>query len=150
MNSASGRHPEGAREYPGRPFVGVGAVVIKEGRVLLVRRGGPPGRGLWAIPGGLVELGETLQAAAEREIEEETGLRIKAGRPVYTFDSIHRDENGRIRFHYVIVDLAAEYISGEVRPGDDVAEAGWFAFPEIQALGMPGHTLELLEKSMKT
>jgi 8-oxo-dGTP diphosphatase len=115
------------RQYPERPLVGVGAVVIRAGRILLVKRGKPPGEGLWAIPGGMLELGETLQNAAEREIREETGLVIRAGKPVHTFDVIQRDAVGGVLYHYVIVDLAAEYVSGEVRPADDVAEAGWFA-----------------------
>jgi 8-oxo-dGTP diphosphatase len=134
------------REYPDRPFVGVGAVVIREGQVLLVRRGRPPGEGLWAIPGGVVELGETLQAAAEREIKEETGLEVRAGAPVYTFDSIHRDSEGAIRFHYIIVDLTAQYISGEIRAGGDAGEARWVALSEVDALVMSKHMRELLKR----
>ncbi|MBW1743354.1 MAG: NUDIX hydrolase [Deltaproteobacteria bacterium] len=95
----------------------VGAIVIKDNRVLLVKRSKPPGEGLWAIPGGRVELGETLQQAAEREIMEETGLTIKAKDPVYTFEVIEPDDAGRPRFHYVIVDLMADYVKGGVSPG---------------------------------
>jgi len=134
------------RAYPERPFAGVGAIVMREGRILLVRRGRPPAEGFWAIPGGVVELGETLQAAAEREVEEETQIRVKAGSPVYTFDSIHRDGEGRVLFHYIIVDLDAQYISGEIHPGDDVSEAGWFSFSEIEKLDMSAHMRELLER----
>ncbi|MBN2688089.1 MAG: NUDIX hydrolase, partial [Deltaproteobacteria bacterium] len=94
------------KDYPDRPRVGVGAVVIKERKVLLVRRGIPPSEGLWAIPGGHVELGETLQETAEREILEETGIVISAGEPIHTFDLIERDESERIRFHYIVVDVA--------------------------------------------
>jgi len=88
-----------ATNYPPAPRVAVGAVVIRAGSVLLVRRGKAPSDGQWAIPGGSVELGETLQQAAEREILEETGIRIRAGKPVYTFDLIERDRQKRIRFH---------------------------------------------------
>ncbi|MGD9150765.1 MAG: NUDIX hydrolase, partial [Desulfobacterales bacterium] len=88
-------------DYPDSPRVAVGAVVFKEDRVLLVRRGQPPAENLWAIPGGSVEIGETLQQAAEREIWEETGIRIRATKPIYTFDVIERDERQGIRFHYV-------------------------------------------------
>ncbi|MEE9402308.1 MAG: NUDIX hydrolase, partial [Desulfobacteria bacterium] len=108
-----------AREYPENPQVAVGAIVIKDGRVLLVKRSQPPSKGLWAIPGGRVELGETLKEAAEREIMEETGLTIRAGDPVYTFEVIKRDDTGRIRFHYVIVDLVADYLSGKLNASDD-------------------------------
>ena len=135
-----------AAEYPDVPLVAVGAIVAKDGRVLLVRRGQPPSEGLWAIPGGRVELGETLQAAAEREIEEETGLTISAGDPVHTFDVILRDEAGRIRFHYVIVDLLAVYMSGVLQPGDDARDARWVTQDELEALPVNQTTLEVLQK----
>jgi len=95
------------REYPDHPQVGVGAVVIREGCVLLVQRGGAPATEFWAIPGGRLRLGETLQEGAQREILEETGIVIRAGEPIFTCDSLVRDGEGRIRFHYVIVDMAA-------------------------------------------
>ena len=91
-------------DYPDTPRVAVGAIVFKGNEVLLVRRANPPSRDVWAIPGGNVKLGESLQQAAEREILEETGVRIHAGAPVFTFDYIDRDEAGRVKFHYVIVD----------------------------------------------
>jgi len=131
-------------EYPGAPRVAVGAVVFREGRVLLVRRGRPPAKGLWAIPGGRVELGETLSGAAEREIREETGLVIRAGKPIFIFDVVERDPDGRVRFHYVIVDLAAEYVSGELRPGDDALEARWISPREMEDMAISRKTVELL------
>ena len=130
--------------YPKVPKVAVGAVVFKNERVLLVRRGQPPSEDLWAIPGGSVEIGETLQEAAEREILEETGIHIRAGEPVLTFDTIDRDRAGRIRFHYVIVDLAADYVSGDPKAGDDAAEARWVSGSEINSLQMSAPTLKLL------
>jgi len=138
--------PSLPREYPDRPQVGVGALVIRDGRVLLVRRGRPPANGLWAIPGGRLELGETLQQAAEREVFEETGITIRAGQPFYTFDSIVRDEQGRVRYHYVIVDLLAEYVSGEVRPGDDAQDAAWLSLAELERLPTHPVTLELVRR----
>jgi 8-oxo-dGTP diphosphatase len=132
--------------YPDHPLLAVGAVVIHEGRVLLVRRLRPPGQGQWAIPGGKVDLGETLAQAAEREILEETGLTIAAGEPVYTFEVVERDEEGRVRFHYVIVDLAAEYLGGDLRPGDDAADARWVAPEELAALRVHPRTRELLQR----
>ena len=123
----------------------MGAVVFKDERILLVRRGQPPAEDLWAIPGGSVEIGETLQAAAEREIREETGIRIRAAEPVYTFDVIERDEKGGIRFHYVIVDLSAEYVSGELTAGDDAIDARWISADEINRLAVSSTTLQLLK-----
>ena len=132
--------------YPNRPLVAVGAVVFKEDKVLLVLRAKPPAENHWTIPGGSVELGETLQEAAEREIREETGLTIQAGEPVYTFDVIERDSNGAILFHYVIVDLAADYVSGELRPGDDATDVCWASFRDVESLKVSAATRMLLKE----
>ncbi len=124
----------------------MGAVVIHDGRVLLVQRGQPPAEGFWAIPGGSVELGETLQSAAEREIKEETGVIIQASEPVYTFDMIEKDAHGRIRFHYVIIDLHAVYVGGHLRPGTDARQARWVTPSELDDLKVNPGTRELLAK----
>ena len=131
-------------EYPPCPQVAVGAVVVKNDRVLLIKRNKPPGEGLWAIPGGRVELGETLQQAAEREIMEETGLTIQAKDPVYTFEVIEPGGTGRPRFHYVIIDLAAEYVKGELSPSDDASEARWISSQELKRLPVSQTTTEIL------
>ncbi len=130
--------------YCQQPRPAVGAVVFKDDRVLLVQRGRPPAKGQWAIPGGNIQLGESLQAAAEREILEETGITIRAGEPVVTFDAIVRDDRGQVQFHYVIVDLAADYVKGELRPGDDAADARWVAAEELALLNVSPPTLRLL------
>lgn len=132
------------REYPDHPRVGVGAVVLREGRILLVRRGADPAQGLWAIPGGGLMLGETLQQGAEREILEETGIVIRAGEPFFTCDSIQKDLAGGIRFHYVIIDMTADYVSGELRAADDALEARWVSPAEIRQLPVTKTTLKLL------
>lgn len=126
------------------PRPAVGAVVFKDECILLVRRGHAPAFGQWAIPGGSVELGESLQEAAEREILEETGIIIQAKAPIYTFDTIERDAKGAICFHYVIVDLAADYLGGELRPGDDALEARWVSAREVDELNVNQRTRELL------
>lgn len=126
--------------------VGVGAVIINDGKVLLVQRGNAPGKGLWAIPGGSVELGETLQAAAEREILEETGVVIRAGEPIHAFDLIENNESGILKFHYVIIDLRAEYISGVPIAADDAEDARWLAPEDLENLNVAPVTLELLKK----
>jgi 8-oxo-dGTP diphosphatase len=136
-------------EYPDSPQIAVGAVVFRENRVLLVKRSQPPGRGLWAIPGGRLELGETLKEAAQREVREETGVIIRAGDPVYTFDLIERDDQGRIRFHYVIVDLLADYISGNSHPSSDACEARWIAPRELKELPVTKSTRAFLKEKLK-
>jgi ADP-ribose pyrophosphatase len=123
----------------------VGAVVFLDNRVLLVRRGQPPSADQWAIPGGRVRLGETLQQAAEREILEETGVVIKAGKPIYTFDMIERDADGGIRFHYIIVDLEADYVRGDLCGGDDAAEAKWVSAADLGGMKVNRQTLGLLK-----
>jgi ADP-ribose pyrophosphatase len=135
--------PDGS--YPDKPRVAVGAIVFKDNRVLLIRRGKPPAENLWAIPGGRVEIGETLREAAEREIFEETGVTIRALVPVYTFDVIERDTRGRTRFHYVIVDLTADYIRGDPRAGDDATAARWVSPDELAALKVSSKTRQLLK-----
>ena len=134
------------KEYPDQPRVAVGAIVFKDNKVLLVRRGKPPARDLWAIPGGSVEICETLQRAAEREIFEETGITIQALEPVFTFDYIELDEFGCARFHYVIIDLTAEYVGGEPRAGDDAAEARWVSSQEMATLKVSSKTRQLLKE----
>jgi ADP-ribose pyrophosphatase len=135
-----------ANSYPDQPRVAVGAFVFKNDKVLLVRRAKAPSEDLWAIPGGKVKLGESLKMAAEREIREETGITIRAREPVFTFDHIETDGNYRIRFHYVIVDLSADYVSGKPRPGDDALEARWISSAQLKNLNVSEKTLKALAK----
>ncbi len=136
--------------YPDAPRLAVGAVVIHQHRVLLVLRGKAPAKGMWAVPGGSVNLGETLQAAAEREILEETGLQVKAGEIIYAFEKIERDEAGRVKYHYVILDLRAEPLDPfqPLTPADDVVEAGWFSLADLEHLPVSDTTLTLLQRVM--
>lgn len=131
---------------PQHPQVAVGAVVFNEGKILLVKRMKDPQKETWAIPGGSVNLGETLQEAAEREIKEETGLTVKAKKPVHAFDLIERDEKGILRFHYVIIDLEADFISGRLTPADDALDAGWFSPKELAGLSITEGTRKLLRR----
>lgn len=132
--------------YPDRPRVAVGAVVFHDERILLVQRGQPPAEGCWAIPGGSVEIGESLQQAARREILEETGVSIRAREPVFTFDIIEKDADGNVRFHYVVVDVMADYLEGTLRPGGDAADARWVSSGELSRLRVSPATLDLLKK----
>ncbi len=128
------------------PRVGVGAVVLRAGAVLLVQRARPPAAGQWAIPGGKLHLGEPLQRAAERELLEETGVRVRAGAPVFAFDLIEHDARGRCTLHYVVVDLEAEYLAGEPRPGDDAADARWVTPAQLPTLDVHPLTRRLLHE----
>jgi ADP-ribose pyrophosphatase len=110
----------------------------------LVKRGIEPSYGLWAIPGGTLKLRETLQDCAVREILEETGIRIKVGACVYVFDFLERDDKGKIKFHFVIVDFAADYISGEPKGADDALEARWLSPEELSNLPVAKNTLNAL------
>jgi len=130
--------------YPASPRVGVGALVIHEGKVLLVKRGAPPNKGLWAVPGGSLELGESLRECAERETFEETGVVIRAEKPIYVFDLIEGDAKGRIRFHFVIVDLMATYVDGSPHGRDDALEAKWVGKEDIPKMPTGENTLKLL------
>jgi 8-oxo-dGTP diphosphatase len=112
------------REFPDHPLVGVGGVVVRRGRVLLIRRGNEPLKGAWSIPGGLLELGEELAAGVRRELKEETGLDVEPLEILEAFDRIFRD-GPRVRYHYVIVDYACRWKRGRLRPASDVLDARW-------------------------
>jgi ADP-ribose pyrophosphatase len=127
------------------PRIAVGAVVIKDNKILLVQRKHPPHQDEWVIPGGKVKWGESLQYAAEREILEETGIRIKAQESIYTFELIHRDEQQQVIDHYVIVDLMCRYQSGEVRAHSDAKAVHWFDKEQLSTGHINSTTLYLLK-----
>ncbi len=128
------------------PVVAVGAIVRRGDEVLLVLRGNPPNENQWAIPGGRLQLGETLQQGAEREILEETGIHIKAGEVVFTFEHIEQDRDGEVLFHYVVLDMAADYLSGELRAGDDAREARWIPLRHLEQWPVNSTTWQALRQ----
>ena len=135
------------REYPDRPIVGVGAVIIDRGRVLLVKRGSPPMLGQWTIPGGVVELGETLRSAAEREAQEETGLTVHVGEVIEVIDRILPGDDGRTQFHYVLIDFLCSVVQGEARAGSDAAEVAWAAENELEKFKLEKKALEVIREA---
>lgn len=135
------------REFPNRPWVGIGAVIFREGRVLLARRGKPPRLGAWSLPGGAQHVGEGAIECARRELLEETG--ITAGQLILAdvIDAVNRDADGRVRYHYTIIDYCGHWAAGEARPGDDVAEIAWAAPDELAAYALTREALAVIEKS---
>jgi ADP-ribose pyrophosphatase YjhB (NUDIX family) len=123
-----------SRLYPDRPVCGVGAVVWRDGQVLLVRRANPPRRGEWSLPGGAQEIGETVFEAVRREVLEETGIPIEVLGLVDVVDSIHRDEDGRVRYHYTLADVFARAAGGGEAAAGDATEAAWFDPGSLPAL----------------
>lgn len=121
------------RDYPDRPFVGVGAVIVDGSRVVLVRRGSEPLAGEWSLPGGAVEIGETLTDCVVREMREETGLDVEVGPVIEVFDRITRDDQGHVQYHYVLVDYLCSAVTGTLQAGSDVDAAVWADESELSA-----------------
>jgi ADP-ribose pyrophosphatase YjhB (NUDIX family) len=131
-------------DYPNRPLVGVGVVAIKDGRVLLIRRGKPPREGGWSLPGGRQRLGETVRETALRELREETGVEAVVTALLDVVDSITRDDDGAIVYHYTLVDFLAEWRAGEARAGGDAAEAVWADPGDLGPYELWDETLRLI------
>ena len=138
------------REYPEAPIVGVGAVVVHQGRVLLIERANEPLKGEWSLPGGALELGETLEEGVVREVLEETGLRVEPVRVVEVFDRISRDDAGQVRYHFVLVDFLCHLSKGEsadaVQCASDAVRARWVSVVELGAVR--DFTVRVIEKAL--
>jgi 8-oxo-dGTP diphosphatase len=132
------------REYPDSPIVGVGGIVLLDDRVLLAQRGKEPGKGMWTLPGGMVELGESLEEALRREILEELSMHIRVCGLVKLVDRIVRDEAERVRYHYVIADYWAYPLCGELRPGSDVSDAKYVPLKQIPELGLQQEVVDTI------
>lgn len=137
------------RMYPARPLVGVGAVVWDGSRVLLERRGQPPAQGSWSLPGGLIDLGETAAEAVRREVQEECGIEVVVGPVLGLFEPIHCDPDGRIRYHYVVIDFLAYYRSGDVRVGDDAADLRWARPDELGDYQLHPAAAAMIERALR-
>lgn len=138
------------RTYPDRPIVAVGAVILDGGRVLLVRRGQEPLKGQWSLPGGAVEIGESLDAALAREVREETSLDVVVGALVEVLDSVRRDADGRVEYHYVIVDYACRVRAGTpiaAARGTDAADVRWVPIGELEDYGVTSTAIAVIRKA---
>jgi len=137
------------REFPEYPLIGVGAVIVEDGRALLVRRGTPPLLGEWSLPGGVLECGEALREAVVREAREETGLTVEVGEMLGVYERVIRTEDGRVRYHYVLIDFLCRRIAGEMRAGSDAAEVGWFRRDELPALKLAYDANDVVLKGLE-
>ena len=138
------------REYPTRPIVAVGVIIRQDDRIALIRRDREPSKGRWTFPGGAVELGETVRCAAQREALEETGLHVELGEIASVVDHVVRDELGRVRYHYVIIDFLAHPISGSLRPSTDVSDARWASRGELDTLDMTEKAQQLARQLLSS
>jgi len=136
------------REHPKQPLIGVGALIVEKGRVVLIKRGKAPLLGEWSIPGGMLELGETLRQGAEREALEETGLVVRATELLGVFDRVVPDSEGKIIYHYVLIDFLCQRISGELLAGADAADAQWFTPEEVAKLPLAEDTAGVIRAAM--
>ena len=138
------------REFPDRPLVGVGSIIIERDRVVLVKRAHPPIQGHWSIPGGVLEVGEMIREAAIREAREETGLMVETGELLGVFDRILRDPEHRVQYHYVLIDFLCRRIGGELLAASDAVEVRWFTREELPGLSLAEDTLEVIRKGFRT
>ncbi len=138
------------RDYPDRPFLGVGAIIIDDNRVLLVRRANPPLQGEWSIPGGLVETGETTRDAIVREVLEETTLQVEVAALVEVFERIIHDSESRVQYHYVLLDYHCCVLSGVAQAASDVKEVRWASAGELESLSVAPETCAVIRKALSS
>jgi 8-oxo-dGTP diphosphatase len=134
------------REFPEAPLVGVGAIIIENARVVLVKRAHPPLQAEWSIPGGVLEVGELVREAAIREAREETGLTVDPGELLGVYDRVLRDANNRVQYHYVLIDFLCRRVAGNLAAASDAAEVRWFTRDELAGLKLAEDTLEVIQK----
>ena len=138
-----------SNEFPDRPIPAVGAIVFRDGAVLLVKRRNEPSRGRWSVPGGSLEAGETVEAAAAREAFEETGIVVRPGRAVHVMDYLVRDDGDRVKWHYVLIDVLCEYVSGEPVPASDAENARFVPLRDLAEYDITPSAVEALEKASR-
>lgn len=138
------------REYPDRPLIGVGSIIIENDRVVLVKRAHPPIEGQWSIPGGVLEVGELVREAAVREAREETGLIVEPDELLGVFDRVLRDPDKRVQYHYVLIDFLCRRTGGQLLAASDAAEVQWFTPAELPSLNLAEDTLEVIQRGLQS
>jgi len=137
------------REYPERPLVGVGGVVIRDGRTLLVRRGSAPLEGEWSVPGGMLELCETIVEGVQRELLEETAIEVRVLDLIEVFERVTRDEAGKLKYHFVILDYLCEAVRGEAQAGSDVTAVAWARKSELSKYSLTPTATRVIQKAFE-
>jgi len=137
------------REFLKHPLVGVGAVIIENGRVLLVKRAHPPIQGQWSIPGGVLEVGERVRQAADREAREETGLIVETREMLGVYERVLLDDEGQVQYHYVLIDFLCRPVGGELRAASDAADVRWFTREELPPLKLAVDTQDVIRKGFQ-
>jgi ADP-ribose pyrophosphatase YjhB (NUDIX family) len=137
------------REFPETPLVGVGAIIIEDSRILLVKRAHPPLQAQWSIPGGVLEVGELIREAAIREAREETGLIVDPAELLGVYDRVLRDQHQRVQYHYVLIDFLCCRVGGKLQAASDAAEVRWFTREELPALNLAEDTQDVIRKGFE-
>jgi len=137
------------REYPERPIVGVGGVVVRDERALLIRRGSAPLKGEWSIPGGMLELGETILEGVQRELLEETAIEVRLLDLIEVFERLTRDEAGKLKYHFVILDYLCEAVRGEAQAGSDVTDVAWVRESELNDYSLTPTATRVVQKAFE-
>lgn len=138
-----------SRTYPASPIPGVAGIIVHDGRILLSVRGKPPSEGKWGLPGGAVEVGETVEEALVREVTEETSVTVRPLKLVAVLDSVNRDEDGGVKYHYVLFEYLCGYVAGEVHPGSDAPDARWVPLGGLDSVDMMPTTRRFVEKILE-
>ena len=148
-SKATSKTKDDDRRYPKRPLIGVGALIFRGGRILMAQRGKQPMKGAWSLPGGALEVGESLDAAVRREVREETGLAVKPVKIFEVFERIMRDSRGTPEYHYVLIDYICRVTGGDLRAGDDVCRVEWVRERDLAALEITEGTLAVIERAFR-
>ena len=139
-----------SREYPKHPIPGVAATIIHNNNILLALRGKPPSKGMWGLPGGVVEVGETLEEAVIREVKEETSVEVEPIELITIFDTIRKDEEGKVKTHFILFEYLCRYLGGQVKAASDAPDARWVSLDELNSINIMSSTKRFIQKTLET